>query len=66
MGPLANEAKDLDRIFSTVIAPSEVGIKEIEQLLPLCWKVDTHCSNACEFANEMVVRIKKATTAIDT
>jgi hypothetical protein len=57
MDPLANEAKDLDRIFSTVTAPSEVGIKEIEQLLPLCWKVDTHCYNASEFANKMIVRI---------
>jgi hypothetical protein len=57
MDPLANEANKLDRIFSTVNAPSEVGIKEIEQLIPLCWKVDKHCSNVNEFANEIMERI---------
>jgi hypothetical protein len=57
MDPLAQEAKNLDRLFSTVNAPSEVGIREIEQLYPLCWKIDEHCSNASEFAYEMMERI---------
>jgi hypothetical protein len=54
---LAHEAKELERLFSTVNAPSEVGIREIEQLYPLCWKVEEHCSKASEFANEMMKRI---------
>jgi hypothetical protein len=29
MDPLANEAKELDRLFSTLNAPSEVGMREI-------------------------------------
>jgi hypothetical protein len=57
MDPLANEAKELDRLFSTVTAPNEVGIREIEKLYPLCWKVDEHCSKASEFANEIMERI---------
>jgi hypothetical protein len=57
MDPLANEAKELDRLFSTVNAPSEVGIREIEKLYPLCWKIDEHCSSATEFANEIIERI---------
>jgi hypothetical protein len=40
MDPLAHEAKQLERLFSTVNTPNEVGIREIEQLYPLCWKVD--------------------------
>jgi hypothetical protein len=54
MEPLTNEAKELERLFFTVNAPNEVGIREIEQLYPLCWKVDEHCSNASGFANEMM------------
>jgi hypothetical protein len=57
MDSLANEARELDRIFSTVNAPSEVGNREIEKLFPLCWKVDEHCSSVTEFTNEMMKRI---------
>jgi hypothetical protein len=55
--PLTNEAEELERLFSTVNAPNEVGIREIETLYPLCWKVDEHCSNVSEFVNEMMERI---------
>jgi hypothetical protein len=57
MDPLTNEAKELGRLFSMGNSPKEVGIKEIAQLYPLCCKVDEHCSNASEFANEMMERI---------
>jgi hypothetical protein len=64
--PLANEAKELDRLFSTVNSPSEDRIIEIQQLYPLRWNVDDHCLNVGEFINEMMERIKKATAAIDS
>jgi hypothetical protein len=57
MDPLAIEAKELETLCSTVTAPTEVGIKQIEKLYSLCWKVDEHCSNASELVNEMMERI---------
>jgi hypothetical protein len=64
MDPLTKEAKDLERLYSTINAPNDVGIKEIEPLYPLCWKIDEHCSNASEFVNDIMQRIQKVSAEI--
>jgi hypothetical protein len=54
MDPLANEAKNIERLFTTVNAPNEIGMREIEKLYPLCWKIDEHFLNVSIFANEIM------------
>jgi hypothetical protein len=64
LGPFANEVEELQRLFSKVNAPNEIGIKMIEQLYPLYRNVDEHCSNTSKFIKDMMDLIQNTTEVI--